>query len=224
MRTRASPRRTAHAGPGGRRTSAADERGGIRYALDVVARLPEVHYSFAEYAEYEARSADKHEFVSGLILAMAGGTLEHGALAAAVVASLVGQLRGRRCRVYDSDARVRARATGDAYYPDASVVCDQLETDPDDAHSMVNPVVLVEVLIPSTEDYDRGTKLDAYRSIESLRHIVYVAHAAERIDVWTRGDTDWRLASYAAGDAAELAAIGCRLVVSEIYHDPLSPP
>ncbi|HMR07667.1 MAG TPA: Uma2 family endonuclease [Polyangiaceae bacterium] len=100
----------------------------------------------------------------GLILAMAGGTLEHARLTAAVIAALASQLQGKRCAVFDSNARVRVPASGNAYYPGASVVCGSALTDPEDGLSMINPTVLVEVLSPSTVDYDRTEKLLDYRA------------------------------------------------------------
>src|SRR5690606_31274388 len=120
----------------------------------------------------------KHEFLDGLVWAMAGGSPEHAAIAANIVALLVNQLAGRRCRVFSSDLRVRVKATGLATYPDVTVVCEQLELDPDDpkGHTVTNPKLLVEVLSPSTAEYDRGEKLDHYRQIESLEVILLVAH------------------------------------------------
>jgi Uma2 family endonuclease len=182
---------------------------------------PRLHYTFADYLRHETESRDKHEYVAGLILAMAGGTLEHGGLASAVIIALGTQLRGQRCRVFDSDARVRVRRSGNAYYPDASVVRGALEVDPDDPDSMTNPVVLVEVLSPSTAEYDVGDKLADYQNIPSLVHVVHVAHDEHRIDVWTRSGESWTKVSYRDGSAAELAALDCRLDVSDLYRDPL---
>jgi Uma2 family endonuclease len=178
-------------------------------------------YSYSEYVRFERESRDKHEFVAGAILAMAGGTLEHGALTAAVTGTLVAQLTGRPCRVFDSNARVRVRASGNAYYPDASVVCGRLEVDPDDELSMTNPVVLVEVLSPSTENFDRTDKLADYQRIASLTRVVHVAHDEQRIDVFTREGENWRHVSSREGDTVALAAIGCTLDVTAIYRDPL---
>lgn len=183
---------------------------------------PRLLYSFADYVRFERDAHEKHEFVGGLILAMAGGTLEHARLASALIAELVSQLRGERCSVFDSNARVRVRASGNAYYPDASVVGGQLETDPDDAHSLMNPSVLVEVLSPSTAEYDRTDKLADYQSIDSLRAIVHLAHDERRIDVWSRtGDSSWELASFRAGQVAALAFRKLALDVTSVYRDPL---
>lgn len=188
---------------------------------------PRLHYTYGDYLRHEAGSDDKHEYVAGLILAMAGGTLEYGALASAVIIGLGSGLRGRRCRVFDSDARVRVRASGNAYYPDASVVCGTLETDPEDPDAMLNPTVIVEVLSPSTAEYDQGDKLTDYQRIESLRHVVHVAHDERRIDVWTRtpsgsGGAAWVKASFRGGNSLRLDAIDCALEVDDIYHDPLA--
>lgn len=86
---------------------------------------------------------------------MAGGTPEHGAMAVRVAASLVAQLRGKRCNVYSSDVRVQVAATGLSTYPDLSVVCGQDERDVEDRNALTNPIVLIEVLSPSTEDQQR---------------------------------------------------------------------
>jgi len=179
-------------------------------------------YSFAEYVRYERDAHEKHEYVRGLILAMAGGTIEHSALIAATVATLGSQLRDRPCRTFDSNARVRVAATGNAYYPDASVVCGTLHADPEDALSIGNPTVLVEVLSPSTASYDLTDKLADYQRIPSLRHIVHVFHDEPRIDVWTRVENEWTCSSHRPGESAPLPAIGCTLDVAELYRDPLS--
>jgi Uma2 family endonuclease len=182
-----------------------------------------LQYSFAEYVRFERDAREKHEYVRGMILAMAGGTLEHSALIVAVTSALSGQLRGRPCRVLESNARVRVAATGNAYYPDASVACGSLQTDPEDKLSLANPTVLVEVLSPSTAAYDLTDKLADYQRIPSLRHVVHVFHDQARIDVWTRVENQWTSTTHRSGESAVLAAIGCTLDVTEVYRDPLSP-
>jgi len=183
---------------------------------------PRLGYSFREYVRFEAEAREKHEFVAGLILAMAGGTLEHARRVAKVIELLGAQLRGQRCSVLDSNARIRVRASGNGYYPDASVFCGSVESDSEDALSATNPVVLVEVLSPSTAEYDRTDKLEDYQRIPSVRHVVHVAHDAERIHVWTRTGDEWSMKSWSAGERAELPAVQCLLDVSEIYRDPLA--
>ncbi len=179
-------------------------------------------YSYRDYVQFERDARERHEFVGGLILAMAGGTLEHARLTAAIIAALSSQLQGKRCAVFDSNARVRVRASGNAYYPDVSIVCGSAETDPEDGLSMVNPTALIEVLSPSTAEYDRTEKLTDYQSVGSLRYVIHLAHDEHRIDVWTRGEQGWTTSAFRAGEEATLPELGCTLEVDAIYRNPLA--
>lgn len=184
---------------------------------------PNLAYTFEDYTRFERETRDKHEFVNGAILAMASRNIEHAARCAAVLGLLSARLRGRRCRTYDSNARIRVSATGNAYYPDVSVVCGSLETDSDDTFSIVNPTVLVEVLSPSTANYDQGDKLADYERIPTLKHVVFVRHDMHRIDVYTRKGASLSHASFGPGESARLAALDVTLAVDDIYFDPLAP-
>jgi Uma2 family endonuclease len=180
-------------------------------------------YSIEEYIRLEEYSNVKHEYHDGQIYAMAGGTPEHGAMAIRVGAALLGQLRGRRCNVYSSDVRVRVISTGLDTYPDLSVVCDEEQRDQDDRNAITNPIVLVEVLSPSTEEYDRGEKLEHYRQIESLQEVLLVSHREARLEIWRREESsEWKACCYEAGETAELTSLGCVLAVDELYRDPLA--
>ena len=117
-------------------------------------------------------------------------------------------------------------ATGLGTYPDVTVICDRLELDPEDpkGHTAINPRVLVEVLSPSTEDYDRGEKLGHYKQIPALAEIVLVAHDCREVEVVRReADGSWSRSIARDGDIAVLTSIGCSLQVREIYQDPLRP-
>ncbi|MFS8065099.1 MAG: Uma2 family endonuclease [Byssovorax sp.] len=186
--------------------------------------------SYAEYLALEEQSPTKHEWLDGVIRdlnapASSGSTTpNHAGLAAAVTLLLGLQLRGKPCRVFSSDLKVRILATGLATYPDLTVVCSKLETDPEDANAVTNPTLLVEVLSDSSEAYDRGEKFAHYRRLPSLREYVLVSHLASRIEVWRRNESDrWELAQEAcAGEQAELASVACALPVDEVYADPLA--
>jgi Uma2 family endonuclease len=183
-------------------------------------------FSFDEYVALEADSGIKHEFFAGQIWAMAGGSPEHAAIAMNIGALLANALRAQPCRTYGSDLRVRVLATGLATYPDVAVICGQLEHDPADAtrHTVTNPRVIVEVLSPSTEDYDRGEKLGNYKSIASLVEIVLVAHDRREVEIVRREpDGSWSREIARDGDIARLVSLGCELPVHEIYRDPLNP-
>ncbi len=175
-------------------------------------------YRFADYLALEEASNTKHEFLGGEIYAMAGGTPEHAALAVAVSAALVAQLRSEPCRVYSSDLRIRVLATGLATYPDVTVVCGPLERDPESPSTVVNPRLVVEVLSDGTEVYDRGEKLDHYRAIPSLLTVVLVSHREPCFEVWERlPDGAWRSRAFRSGETAELQWLPVRLALDEIY-------
>ena len=184
---------------------------------------PRLRFTFRDYVQVDESSEARHEYLDGLILGMAGGTPEHARIAAAIVGSLGQQLTGKRCAVFSEALRVRSVTTGFAGYPDVTVVCGALQRDPENANTVTNPAVVVEVQSPSTAEYDAGEKLSHYRAIASIEHVVLVAHDAQRIDVWSREAAgEFTLRSYGPSDAAALPAIGCALDVGEIYRDPLS--
>jgi Uma2 family endonuclease len=178
--------------------------------------------SFDEYVRMEAMSPIRHEWLDGTVWAMAGGTPDHAAIAVNVTTLLSTQLRGKPCRVFGSDLRVRVRSTGLGTYPDASVICGKVQFDPDDAGktTAINPRVIVEVLSPSTEEYDRGEKLEHYKKIAGLEEIVLVSCDARRVEVWRREKRGWRRHEYESG-VAELQSLKCELSIAEVYRDPL---
>jgi Uma2 family endonuclease len=184
-------------------------------------------FTFEAYLELEEGADVKHEFLGGHAWAMAGGSPEHARIAVNVAALLAGVLRGRPCAVFSSDLRVRVRATGLATYPDVTVVCGALEADPEDrrGHTVTNPLVLVEVLSASTEDYDRGEKLGHYKLIDSLNEVMLIAHDRREVELVRREpDGSWSRRIARDGEAVLLSALGCELPVAEIYRDPLAAP
>jgi Uma2 family endonuclease len=175
-------------------------------------------YTFRDYLEVEEMSDVKHEFLGGEIYAMAGGTPEHAALAAALIGTLAAQLRGRPCRPYTSDLRVRIPATGLATYPDAAVICGELARDPESPTHVTNPTVVFEVLSAETEDYDRGEKREHYQQIDSLRAYVLISHRERRMEAWTRrAGEGWTSTQARAGERLTLEAIDVTLSVDDLY-------
>ena len=178
--------------------------------------------TYPEYLAAEAASDVRHEYLAGDVWAMAGGTIEHGGLAVAVAREIGIAMRGKACRAFSSDVRVRIPETDLATYPDLSVVCGWLETAPDDAEAITNPILLVEVLSDSTEAYDRGAKWAHYRRIASLREYVLVSQAEPLIEVYRRTEGGrFELFEARSGETIELASIGVRLEVSAVYANPL---
>jgi Uma2 family endonuclease len=185
----------------------------------VVTSAHRVRYTYAQYLALEAGSNVKHEYLDGQIYGMAGGTPEHAALAAAVVGLLFPGLRAAGCRAHSADLRVRVRETGLATYPDVTVVYGPRERDLDDGDAVNNPTLIVEVLSPSTEEYDRGEKFEHYKRMASLRQYVLVAQDRREVEVWTReADDAWSRRVFGEGDAAALESVGASLDVSSLYE------
>lgn len=180
---------------------------------------PRRRYTLADYLDVELVSpAVKHELVAGEIFAMAGGSVEHAALAAALVGLLSAHLRGARCRPYSSDLRLAIREANVYTYADVAVVCDPIERDPDSPTHVTNPRVVVEVLSPSTEGYDRDDKRALYQRLASLEEYVLVAQDRRRVEVWRRHGGDWAHTIHDAGARAALPSIDLALDVDELYE------
>lgn len=185
------------------------------------ALLHKLNYEYSEYLGFEASSNVKHEFLDGQIYAMAGGTPEHAALAAAVVTLLGPQLRSGECRPYNSDLRVRT-PTGLTTYPDVTVICGPRQIDGVDSLAITNPTLIVEVLSRSTEEYDSGDKFEHYKSFPSLREYVLVSHRERSVEIRRREEDGWRTTVVAEGGVVELS-VGARLDVRELYDAAAEP-
>ncbi|HWU89962.1 MAG TPA: Uma2 family endonuclease [Kofleriaceae bacterium] len=180
-----------------------------------------LHYTYREYLALEEESAVRHEYLDGEIYAMAGGTPDHASLAAAVSGVLRPALPPG-CRTFSADLRIRITATGLSTYPDVSVVCGRTQRADDDPLAVTNPVLLVEVTSPSTEDYDRGEKLRHYKLIPSVREIMIVSHRGPRITVHRRIDGDqWSMHELGRGEIVELISIAGQVRVDDVYRDAL---
>jgi Uma2 family endonuclease len=115
--------------------------------------------------------------------------------------------------------KVRVLATGLVSYPDLTVICGPVEYDPQSRMVAVNPTLIVEVLSDSTEDWDRGEKLESFKQIPSLRECLLVSHRTSQIDLWRRGpDGSWSHRTATSGDTLELQSVGGALSVDEIYR------
>jgi Uma2 family endonuclease len=184
--------------------------------LRLVSTARRVHCTVEDYLAVEAQSALKHEFYDGEIFAMAGGKPEHAWLAGEVIAGLRGQLPVA-CRVGSSDLRLSIESTGLLTYPDVFVVCGTPSLDRRDPHAVTNPVLLVEVTSPSSEDYDRGEKLSHYKQIASLSCVLLVSHRARRVTAIERSDSGWRMSEARGGEVLEVKTPALRIDVDSLY-------
>jgi Uma2 family endonuclease len=180
---------------------------------------PQSGLTYAEFAAGEMEGALKHDFVRGRVFAMSGSTPEHAALTVAVSSMISSQLRGKPCRTYSPDLRIRIQAADVATYPDVSVVCGDLERSVEDANSAVNPTLIVEVLSDSTEAYDRGDKFSYYRLLPSLQTYVLVSQRKVAIERHVRNtDNSWTMTAFGPGERIVLESISCELSVDDVYE------
>lgn len=172
--------------------------------------------TYDEYVAFERASQGKHEFARGEVFAMSGGTRAHNRVSLRFASLLEAALRERPCLVFGSDQRVR---TDDdiAAYPDVSALCSHPIFSDDVEDELRNPSLIVEVLSPSTEAYDRGDKFAHYRTIASLREYVLASSAAPMVEIFAREDDGWKLRSYGRGASFTLASVQVTLAVDELY-------
>lgn len=172
----------------------------------------------AEYLAWERTQPEKHAYYRGEVFAMAGASREHNLIVANVVALLVGALRDRPCEAYPSDMRVFIPTTGLYTYPDVSVVCGRPEFEDSKGDTLLNPLVVFEVLSDSTEAYDRGEKFENYRSIPSFREYVLVSQNRALVDHFVRQpDGSWLMRTRRAGETLDLASADCSFAVDDLY-------
>jgi len=174
--------------------------------------------SLAAFLEWEARQELRHERVGGIVRAMAGGTVGHDRIANNLRAELRARLRGSSCRVRGPDLKV-VSPRGDVMYPDALVRCGPRD---DRATTVTDPLLVAEVLSEGTLQHDLLAKRLAYKSIPSLRVILYVAHDRARVDVVRRGpDGRWDDDEPAIGldSVLSLPELGVELPLAELYAD-----
>jgi len=175
-----------------------------------------------QYVAMEEFSNVKHEFLEGQALAMGGGTYEHSRLAAGLIIQLGIQLQGRGCYVFTSDARVHVPAGELIAYPDVTVCCGKPRDGSEDPLAMVNPTVIIEILSRSTEKYDRRTKFERYKLIESCQEYVLVSQGQQQIEVLRRSDGWGDAEVFRAGGRAKLSSINCEIDVDALYQNALS--
>ena len=179
------------------------------------------HHEFTEeeYWRRERNTEDKNEFQWGQIYAMAGTSTDHNRIAVDVTIALGNQLNGKSCEPFIGDQRIKVEATTLQTYPDVFVACPPFSYDPNDKHTMLDAVVIIEVLSPSTANYDRNEKFDNYKRLDSLRHYLLIEQKQMKVTHhFLDDDKRWQSETFAApADIVELRAIECQLVLRQIY-------
>jgi Uma2 family endonuclease len=173
----------------------------------------------AEYLAFEAASDFRYEYMDGYVLAMAGGSRSHERIVRNLIAGLEPQLQPRGCESFGSNLKVRTPSKMRSY-PDVSIVCGKPEFTYDNGDALVNPVVIIEVLSPSTEDIDRGRKFLHYRTIPSLREYVLIAQDKQEIEYRRRTpDGRWFIDYSEPGETVlDLQSLGIQLPLEMVYR------
>ncbi len=181
--------------------------------------LPVPWLSPGEYLARERQSPVRSEYHDGDVFAMTGASFAHNIIAVNVTSGLHQRLRTSPCRTVQSDLRVRVGPPNAYVYPDVAVACPPIELEDAHGDTLLNPVVIVEVLSDSTEAYDRGRKFAYYRQIPSLREYLLVSQHEARVDHYLRaGDGTWTLRAVEGLEAVlRLESLGCELPLVEVY-------
>ncbi len=172
-----------------------------------------------EYLTSERKATLKSEYLNGEILAMSGASLAHTRITADIVTELNNQLRDGECEVISNDMRVKTGPKGAYFYPDVVVFCGEPEVEDNVFDTLLNPILVIEVLSPSTEVYDRGEKFRHYQELTSLREYVLVSQDRVRVEQYRLAKKQWGQTEFRAPeDVLPLASIGCELPLRDIYR------
>ncbi|MEB3233025.1 MAG: Uma2 family endonuclease [Leptolyngbyaceae bacterium] len=183
----------------------------------MVATHPNRRLTPQEYFEWEDQQELRYEYFDGDVFAMTGGSLPHADIALNIASILRAHLRGR-CKVRNSDAKVGITDDGPFVYPDVSVTCDKRDRTAQQFSRY--PCLIVEVVSPGTEAYDRGGKFGLYRRLETLKEYVLVGSLAKTVEVFRRNDEGgWIFIPYGEGADIELTSVGVTVSMDEVYED-----
>lgn len=178
----------------------------------------EKHISPDEYITAERKAIIKSEYIHGEVFAMSGASRAHNLIAVEITTELNLQLRGRGCDVYSNDMRVRTGQSCSYFYPDVVVVCDKPRFQDNVFDTLLNPTLIVEVLSPSTDAFDRGEKFRLYQEVKSLREYLLVSQDRISVEHYQITETQWIGNTYESSeDVLQLNSIKCKLPLHDIY-------
>lgn len=184
--------------------------------------LKKPHFSAQDYLVWEAEQAEKYEYFAGEVFAMAGASDAHVTISGNLYMALRNHLRGKPCRTYIADMKLEVARADAFFYPDVFVSCSA--TDATLADRKREPLLVVEVLSPTTASYDRGAKFASYRQLDSLQEVVLVDTERLAVDVFRRDASGhWVLYPSGPGETVELASVNLTLPIMAIYEDAIIP-
>lgn len=174
----------------------------------------------AEYLSLEHHAETRSEFIAGEVRAMSGATMKHTIIVGNLMVELGQQLKGKRCSVLAHDMRVKTVSLGSYFYPDLVGICGPADLEQGVTDTLLNPTVVIEILSPSTEAYDRGEKFFHYQQIESLRQYVLVSQFQPRVEIYTRSaEGRWEYQVISGAEARlPLASLEAEVSLAEVYR------
>lgn len=186
-------------------------------------------FTIQEYLEFEKASDERHEYYRGEIfrmqghgdlLAMSGASNRHNIIFSNLFIGLGNRLKGKSCQPYGPDMRINIPENTLYTYPDISVFCGELQLSPDDEDTALHPTVLIEILSPSTRDYDRGGKFILYRDIPTLKEYIMVDSGTVNVEAFRLNSTrHWELEEYKDLSAIlEIPSLNLSIPLTEIYE------
>jgi Uma2 family endonuclease len=179
-----------------------------------------------EYLAIERAAEFKSEFFDGEMFAMAVISKDHSRITVNLTGGFHAAIRGKDCDLFSSDLRVKVSANGLYTYPDLTIVCGPVDVEDEQADVLLNPTLIIEVLSPGTERYDRGKKFDLYRELDSLKEYVLVSQDQYRVEQFLRGNgSEWGYrVAFKEDDIVEFPSVGCSISLKDIYARVVFPP
>ncbi len=190
--------------------------------MSAVPKTVEKLYTPEEYLALEEKAENRSEYYNGIIWAMSGGSLNHSTIAANTTTAIHNELKAKskKCRVMNSDLKVKIAKHNCFYYPDIMVICGEVDFADNRTDIVENPLLIIEVLSPSTADFDRGTKFNRYRSLPSLKEYVLISQDKPKVEAWYREEENlWRISNSIGLEAkVYLHSIDCEITLADIYY------
>jgi len=185
-----------------------------------MATQPVPFLTVEQYLEIERAAEYKSEYIGGTMYAMSGGGFHHAFIAADTLVTLCGQLRGKKCNAVGSDLRLFCQASQVLTYPDVTIFCEPRQVLDNRKDTLTDATVIVEVLSPSTQNYDRSEKFRYYRGLPSFREYLLLAQDEIRAEHYTRqSDSSWLFREFTNADTEiVLDSIGCRFRLGDVYQ------
>ncbi|MCW3075300.1 MAG: Uma2 family endonuclease [Flaviaesturariibacter sp.] len=173
-----------------------------------------------EYLAFEDASLEKHEYYQGEIFAMAGASFSHNQIVGNTLVDIGQHLRNKSCQVFPSDLKVQVEANSLFTYPDITILCDKPSFIENRTDAITNPTIIIEVLSPSTMDYDRAGKFILYRALPSLKEYILISSTEHRFEKFVRQGENWLLSEVRSPEeAVSIETIGFQITLSELYRN-----